>query len=268
MASGDDGLDAALNIMRQWQWRGGDPDGNVWGISMDLSVIVNRLAIDGIARPQDAVLSLLCRGDLLASGDYRWRKYQGGNHFQLEEIDTPIKQNQWQVLADLIEAQRLDIEAGGFGLLSIDLPKLGMQKWEPYDWEFIDNRFNTSRCSSGTASHDRNYFEEWFSAWSINVSPAWMDDDFLSFDPEPVAPATNPPTSTKKGGRPPAGDWEVAALEMAGRYYRGDFKPQTIADVGRALAGWLADQDSHPSDSVVRVHAKRIFEAFQAWERD
>jgi len=74
--------------------------------------------------------------------------------------------------------------------------------------------------------------------------------------------------SVNKGGRPPAADWELAALEISGRYYRGDFKPQTIADVGRELALWLSNQDSHPSDSVVRIHAKRIFDAFQAWEQE
>jgi hypothetical protein len=81
-------------------------------------------------------------------------------------------------------------------------------------------------------------------------------------DSKLVVPATN------KGGRPLAADWELAALEIAGRYYRGDFKPQTIADVGRELASWLGDQDLHPSDSVVRIHSKRIFEAFQAWEQE
>ena len=81
-------------------------------------------------------------------------------------------------------------------------------------------------------------------------------------DPELGVPPIN------KGGRPPAADWELAALEIAGRYYRGDFKPQTIADVGRELSSWLGNQDFHLSDSVVRIHAKRIFDAFQAWERE
>ena len=79
-------------------------------------------------------------------------------------------------------------------------------------------------------------------------------------DPELFGPMAN------RGGRPQAADWELAALEISGRYYRGDFKPQTIADVGRELASWLGDQDLHLSDSVVRIHAKRIFDAFEAWE--
>lgn len=45
--------------------------------------------------------------------------------------------------------------------------------------------------------------------------------------PKAAAPA--------KGGRPPIADWESAALEMACQYYRGDLKPETIADVKGAL---------------------------------
>lgn len=257
---------AALEIMRQWQWMRGDPDGNVWPISIGLCNAANRLAMEGISCPQDALLILLCRGDLSASGDYRWRKYLGGNHYQLEGTDAPIKQKQWQELAHLIEADRSDVRNGGFGLFPCDLPKLGMQNCAPFDWAFFDNRFSTAICTSGSSDHDQSYREEWFSAGNIEVSRTWLDDDFPSFDPEPIAPLAKPVTN--KGGRPPAADWELAALEIAGRYYRGDFKPQTIADVGRELASWLGNQDLHPSDSVVRIHAKRIFDAFQAWERD
>jgi hypothetical protein len=68
------------------------------------------------------------------------------------------------------------------------------------------------------------------------------------------------------GGRPHALDWEVAALEMAGRYYCGDLKPNSIADVIRAIQQWAKLPDGGPPDPTVRPHAKRIFEAFKAWE--
>ena len=261
MSENDDSRNAAsaLQIMRQWQWTGGDPDGNLWGISLSLSEVTSRLAMEGISQPQDAVLSLLCQGDLSASGDYRWRKYQGDNHFQLEGTGAPIKRRQWQGLADSIKVEQLASSDEWWGLQSINLPELKLLHYPSYSWEFSANRFSTA--------HDKNDQEEWFSAWDIEVSRAWPDDEFLLCAPEPVIPKPTAP-ATNKGGRPPAADWEVAALEMAGRYYQGDFKPQTIADVCRELTAWLADQDSHPSDSVVRVHAKRIFEAFQAWEQD
>lgn len=253
---------AALDIMRQWQWSGGDPDGNIWPVSMELSLVINRLAMEGIVRPQNVVLSLLCQGELLANGDYRWRKYQGGNHFQLEETGAPIKAKQWQVLADLIEWERKELQSGAFLLDDVVLAKLGHESCYPYEWGFTHNRFDTSLCPPDTPFHDAAYFEEWYSAWDIEVSPVCVGVDFPDSDTEPVAPALN------KGGRPPVADWELAALEIAGRYYRGDFKPQTIADVARELATWLGTQDLHPSDSVVRIHAKRIFDAFQIWESE
>ena len=103
---------------------------------------------------------------------------------------------------------------------------------------------------------------EAFSLSELSHERLAFQPDRSFHDPELAAPPTN------KGGRPPAADWELAALEIAGRYYRGDFKPQTIADVSRELSSWLGNQDLHPSDSVVRIHAKRIFDAFQAWERE
>ncbi|QGP78679.1 hypothetical protein [Sphingobium sp. CAP-1] len=265
MASGDEDADAALEIMRQWQWTRGDSDGGLCPVSMDLNDVANRLAMEGISRPQDLLLSLLCRGDLSASGDYRWRKYQGGNHFQLEGINSPIKQKQWQGLADLIEAERLDIAKGGFGFFPCDLTKLGMKNCAQFDWAFFDNRFSTAICPYGVSEQAAHYLEEWFSAGNIQVHANWLDD-YLTFgrEPKPVTLATKP--IANKGGRPPVADWELTALEIAGRYYRGDFKPQTIADVARELASLLGNQDLHPSDSVVRIHAKRIFEAFKAWE--
>ncbi len=106
----------------------------------------------------------------------------------------------------------------------------------------------------------RTAFIEAFSLSEHSHESLAFQPDRSFHDPELTAPTTN------KGGRPPAADWELAALEIAGRYYLGDFKPQTIADVRRELSSWLGHQDLHPSDSVVRVHAKRIFDAFQAWE--
>ncbi len=257
---------AALDIMRLWRWMRGDPDGNVWPIHIDLHEMANRLAMEGIPSPQDVMLYLLCRGDLSATGDYRWRKYQNEKYFQHEETDAPIRQKQWQDLANLIDADRAERESGGFGLLHCNLSKLGMGHCSPFEWEFLDNRFSTAMCPISARDFDQKYSEEWFSASNIAIGRAWLDNDWLDLEPEPVPTLVT--LETNKGGRPPAADWELAALEIAGRYYRGDFKPQTIADVGRELASWLGDQDSHLSDSVVRIHAKRIFEAFQTWERE
>jgi len=179
------------------------------------------------------------------------------------QISVEITAAPGSVLSGNQHADEMRELAGtGWPLFEVDLEKLNMRECPVYEWEFGDNRFCTAICPPDTETYAPNYVEEWFSAWGIEVWPRDWGAPVEDHDPEPV---TLTP-SANKGGRPPAADWEAAALEMAGRYYRGDFKPNTIADVSRELAAWLGDQDLHPSDSIIRVHAKRIFEAFQAWE--
>lgn len=255
-----------LSILREWDWRRCDPDGVPFHPGKDLSFVVNRLALEGMARPADAILALLCRGDLIARGDYTWRKYQHGQFYQLEGVNEILKPIRWQALAGLIADELRELAGPGWPISEVTLERLGMRECPVYEWEFGDNRFCTTICPPDTETWAPSYLEEWYSAWNIDVWPNDLEPVGWDDDPEPeTAPSI---ANANKGGRPPAADWELAALEIAGRYYRGDFKPQTIADVGRELATWLGKQDLHPSDSVVRIHAKRIFDAFQAWERE
>lgn len=76
------------------------------------------------------------------------------------------------------------------------------------------------------------------------------------------------PSLGEKGGRPPVLNWELAALEMAGRFYRGDLKPRTIADVIRAIQQWADLPDGGPPDDTIRPHARAILQAFKSWESD
>jgi len=253
---------AALAVIREWQWLRCDPDGMPFHPGKELSFVVNRLAMEGVVRPDAAVLTLLSRGELIAHGSYSWRKYQYGKFYQLEGVNEILKPWRWQGLADLIEEEKRELAGQGWPLFEVDLDKLNMRDCPVYEWQFDDNRFCTAVCPPDTETHAPTYVEEWYSAWDIEVWPRDWDAAEEDYQPEQETVAQ----SANKGGRPPAADWEAAALEIAGRYYRGDFKPQTIADVGRELGSWLGDQDLYPSDSIIRVHAKRIFEAFQAWE--
>ncbi|MDF8332015.1 hypothetical protein [Novosphingobium cyanobacteriorum] len=254
--------DAALNIMRQWWWPS-NPERPFAG-KMDLSEALNRLAMDGAASPKSAILALLSRGDLLAEGSFRWRKYQGGEFYYLEEGAALIRANRWQTLQKLIADEWLFLSNDEWPDSQITLEKLEIRETEPYDWQPGQNQFSTALCPPDKSAWDSGYYEEWFSAWDISIWPLFVREDH----PEPETEPTEPAITKAKGGRPPAADWELAALEIAGHYYRGDFKPKNIADVGRELASWLGNQDLHPSDSVIRIHAKRIFEAFEAWEHE
>lgn len=258
----------AQDIMREWEWRRCDPDGLPFHPGKDLNWVANRLAMEGVRRPQDAILTLLCQGSLTARGDYRWRKYQDFEHFQTEVQCDPIIPRHWQQLASSVQAEKHGSGGGGTIETTLQLSELGITDCLAHEWEYGSCRFSYAVVTNKLAPWDDDYMEEWFSAWDIDVWPNDLAPFIWDDEPEPEAVPLMPNTNTNKGGRPPAADWEAAVLEIAGRYYRGDFKPQTIADVGRKLASWLGNQDLHPSDSVIRIHAKRIFDAFQAWERE
>lgn len=257
---------AAMGIMRDWEWRRYDPEGVPFHPGKDLNWVANRLAMEGVRRPQDVILNLLCQGSLTARGDYRWRKYQDFEHFQTEVQCEPIKPRHWRQLASSIHAGKRGSGSGSTIETTLQLSELEMTDCLAYEWEYGSCRFSYAVVTDKLAPWEDDYMEEWFSAWDVDVWP--NDLEPMIWGDEPETETILPAPNTNKGGRPPAADWELAALEIAGRYYRGDFKPQTIADVGRELSSWLGNQDLHPSDSVVRIHAKRIFDAFQAWERE
>jgi hypothetical protein len=64
-------------------------------------------------------------------------------------------------------------------------------------------------------------------------------------------------------GRKPKYDWTAATLAVFGQIHRGDFKPETQAEIERALQTRLARGDREPSESTVRPYAKRIWEEIQ-----
>lgn len=253
--------DTALEIMRDWNWNRCDPDGVPFRPGMDLNVVVNRLAMTGLFNPESAILSLLCSGKMHSSGEYRWQKYQRGKFYQFESVYEKLDQIRWKILKKAISDHDDD---DGFMIPVLNLERLNMKACRTYEWEFNNNRFSTAIRPIGNI-FDPDYYEEWYSAWGVEI---WPNDTLPDYSIDDDDQYSGPVKITNKGGRPPAAEWESAALDIAGRFYRGDFKPQNIADVARELASWLGERDINPSDSVIRVHAKRIFDAFQAWDND
>lgn len=256
--------DAALETLRDWEWRRCDPDGVPFHPGMELNYVISRLALEGLTGPDEAVLNLLCRGDLVARGCYRWRRYQSGNFYQLEGVNEILKPLRWQHLAGLISDEWEQLAGPGWPDAVVNLEKLNMTKCPIYEWEFSDNRFATATCAKNMFVEERGYFEEWFSAWELEVWPNDTEPDTLDDDhePEPARLGVN------KGGRPTAANWEAAALEFAGRYYKGDFKPTDASEVAKALTEWLAAQNRYPANSTIQHHASVIFAALQSWEQD
>lgn len=199
----------ALTIMRGWTWLSGDPDGITWPLWKDIGEAINRLAMEGVERPQNVLIELLRDGQLVAEGDYRWSKYQWGRHYSVEEVDSPIKKRQWENLANLLEEERQELKMGGFLLDSVELTKLGEESSYPYECEFEFGRFSLSLCPPDTPETDRAYYEESFAAWNVKVRPAKIDIEMVEDDADPASP------SRSRGGRPSAKWWPEFAEELA-----------------------------------------------------
>lgn len=212
MGSGFDGTLSALALMRTWQWLGCNPDGYLLTQGIELSEAVNRLAMEGYSRPQNLVLSLLCSGDLYAIGSYKWRKYQWGSHFQHEEHFAAIRRKQWQNLSTTIEEEQIELSGHGWPFNTIDLEKLAIKDCEPYEWVFSQNRFSTASCPPDTETHDKSYFEEWFSAWDIEIRLPAVEDADSNTEHELACEIE--PSDAPTVGRPLAHWWPDFVAEL------------------------------------------------------
>ncbi|WP_338242206.1 hypothetical protein [Aurantiacibacter hainanensis] len=175
MTSANDTAAAALKIMRQWDWRNYDPDGNEHAPSLDLHSVVSRLAIEGVRRPQAVILQLLCQGDLLSRGGYRWRKYQDFSHYEHEEWNDQIKARHWQHLAEAIKSSSPG-GVGSFMETTLQLHELDLKDCPAHEWDTANNSCGYARVTDKLDPWDDDYMEEWFSASSIEVWPQFLHE--------------------------------------------------------------------------------------------
>ena len=252
----------ALEIMRRWQWEQTNEFYDVCPISLELDYVINRLAMEGISRPQDAVLSLLCRGDLSANGDYRWRKYEHGTLFEIAETSAPIKPRQWQILERIIDSAHVGNKDDGFECNSIELSRLGISNCKIYDWGFCNNYFSTAYSGFGISENDLNDLEEWFSAEGITVCLECLEAGI-------VEPNASEDQRGGKPGRPPAKCWADFAEELAVYIHDcglpegngGDGESKIIEDI----ASLLTEQGRGcPSRTTVQPVVKAVLRRLRA----
>lgn len=225
-----------------------------------LSNAVGNLALTGSADPPGEALRLLCEGYWVATGSLKLRIW-AGSIFSSNQADT-ITVERWQALREAI-ARGLDDDLNG----GHELPALGDRRKFP-DVVAVDREMASyiwrGSCFA-TALLTSPGREEYFSAQDIQVAVA--STLFESIENLPRVDGSTA-GALSKGGRPPAADWEAGALAMAGLYYRGELKPATVADVVRALQDWASESGNDLADATAKPHAKRIFDAFRAWEAD
>lgn len=266
IAEADSSARAALEIMRDWEWGFIDYDGQRVAYSKPLSVAISKLGMTGLARPQDAVLFLLCHGELIARGDFFWQKYEDGSAHRLNGNISIIVPQRWMALATIMEQERQSLADGLCSLSPVNLPRLGLSGCAAFEWNFPANQIGTAMRSAGGGADDLGDIEEMFWAWEIEVWPKFL----FEREPEP----TNAPTVAKgnKGGAPRKWDWDGALLHLAALAHHGDsglFRADggdpNQSDIARYLQAWfLQTCDRSPEDSQLRKFGARFVEELNA----
>ena len=262
MANGKDDAAAALKMMLGWNWLQCDPDGVPFHPGKELSEVVNELAMEGLRRPHGAVLTLLCQGELIARGAFRWRKYHDFEHFHADSELDIIKPRHLQTLARLIEGQRTSAGSDDYFETIVQLEQLDLKDCLIYEWEYGANRFSTAICSDELDTFDPDYMEEWYSAWGIEIWPNNLEPVACDAEPDPehAVPAAS------KGGAPRKWDWDGALLHLAALSHHGadgllrdDGSDPNQSDIARHLQAWFIDTfKKSPEDSQLRKYGKRF----------
>lgn len=259
--------DRAFSIMKTWQWVHYDPDGEPSASPVYINEVVNRLAFEGMNDPKTALLAMLRRGQIQASGDFRWSKYEHGDYFELEGCMSVIPPERWDALSDLLREEQRQLSESDFHGGKTTLEKLGIKDVPIVQWEPNWSRFSFALCPPGTSSYDPQYFEEIYSAQDITIFPLALpgpDGEIVGEANQATAGQFEAAESRgAKRGRRPKYDWPESVLAVFGHIHRGDFKPENQADIERALISHLSSEEGGPSESTVRPYAKLIWEESQ-----
>lgn len=251
-----DDFSDALAIINKWDWPERDPRFDEYvRYTIAVSEAINRLAMEGHPNPADAVLSLLADGRLVATGRYRWKQYRN-DHFYRDDVGT-ISSVRWAALKAAIAERDYLSSRPEVTLHMLSEDESGHA--EPCaEWNWGGNWFSTARKSGGDwLSPD--YIEEVFSASDIEVRPA--DIKAVKTTAELDNQAERNPN---RGGAPPKYDWERAVAAIVFQWAEeGSWQPEIQADVKKRLADWFAEQDLHPSDSMLKERARWLFAEFQ-----
>lgn len=137
-------------------------------------------------------------------------------------------------------------------------------KWDEREWD-IPTWFWTSFTGYGTSRQDWELgkFTGTGFAQHRRQKITLSGVHFLrsSLVPVPVSDsASSPEVGTDgKRGRKPTYDWEAVVAAVWGSIFRGEFIPESQADIERDMQRRLAKGDKEPSESTVRPFASRIW---------
>ena len=148
----------ALAIIESWDWN------DVWNfhaecempLMLQLSEVINQLAMEGHYDSAGATLSLLAEGKLIATGSFRWKAFRNG-HYQREGTGR-IPAHRWSVLQDARAACDDPFFPNETTLRLLD-GNWGERKEELFVWSWDKDWFSTAQTAKGDWL-DEGYFEE------------------------------------------------------------------------------------------------------------
>lgn len=165
------------------------------------------------------------------------------------------------------------IELGRQGLLTaravlaeghIDQLPAGGVRWDESEWD-IPTWFWTSFTGYGTSRQNwelGKFTGTGFAQQRLQkITLSGVHFLRSSLVPVPALRAGNSPVvgADGKRGRKPTYDWEAVVAAVWGAIYRGEFIPESQADIERDMQRRLARGDKEPSESTVRPFASRIW---------
>ena len=255
------GIDAALAVLRTWDWRWCDPDGNLLTPGRPLSAVVNRLAMDGIGNPSGVLLSLLAQGKIVAEGDFEWKKYDCG-HFSLNGQREIIKPIRWGILQNIISDEARDLENESWVEIILNLENIGINEAISYLWDFRNCQFSTAILDDSCSFSPK---EEWFYASNIDVWPAFLDeqDDVagpFQLEREPTPLSEGPAAGSETRGRKPANWWPAFAEHLAVFIHDNGMPDSQSALIAGVQAAMVADGKDEPSRSQIQPVIKAVFD--------
>jgi hypothetical protein len=101
-------------------------------------------------------------------------------------------------------------------------------------------------------------YEHWAIAQAdIDVKLKIAEYDFAKFDESSKTVVGT--AKVNRGGRPRAAFWEKMWAAIAADLFNGDLKPNTQADIERAMADWIAAKGYDASASTIRERARALW---------
>lgn len=219
------------------------------------------LSLAGVLEMLDFEQRAIIARSLSVAGNAQWVSAMDARSVAYQQMGFTATTAEWTILEQgklgFLSARAVLAQAAGFRGHSL--------LWEEREWN-VPGWFWT-RFVEG-----RGCDQDWTKGRFVGEGSGpdgigWIELSGVHFTRESLAAAGLVPADTNtddeqergKRGRKPIYNWDAAVASIWGLIFRGDFKPQTQAEIEAALQKLLATKEREPSESTVRPYASRIW---------